>query len=288
MKPSFQHLGFDAIDASFLCYVVNSPKFGFHWHYHPECEISYVVKGYGTRLVGDHVEEFAAGDLLFLGPDVPHTLISDELFNQSGQNMEVVVVQFRKEIIEARSLEIVELNGISQLIQDSFRGLHFGGAAAGHIGQKLCQLPEKEGFWQYHGLLEVLHELSTEAYRPLASAFYSPNLKGQSEARLSKVCNYIHDHFCENIEIASLAGLACMNEAAFCRFFKKMTGKTAINYINDLRIGKACQLLLADTMTISEAAYESGYNSITHFNRNFFKRKKVNPSEYRKHYLSRN
>ena len=67
MKPSFQHLGFEQVEGSFLCYEVKSPKFGFHWHYHPEVEISFVKNGYGTRLVGDQVEEFEVDDLLMLG-----------------------------------------------------------------------------------------------------------------------------------------------------------------------------------------------------------------------------
>ena len=286
MKPKFQHLGFGSFEGSFLSYMVNSPKFGFHFHYHPEIEISYVLKGHGTRLVGDNVQEFTEGDLIVIGSGLPHTLISDELFNQSKENMQVAVIQFPKEIIDARSLEIVELNSISQLMKDSARGLHF---KENHqaIGTKMIQLVELTGFSRYHLLLEILNDLSECNYYPIASKLYLPNHNASSKDRIGRVCTFIHENFCKQIEIAELAQLANMNEAAFCRFFKKMTGKTATTYINDLRIGKSCQLLLNSEISISESAYQSGYQSITHFNRNFIKRKKVTPSVFKANYMNK-
>ena len=280
MKPSFQHLGFDTVDASFLSYWVRSPKFGFHWHYHPECEISYVKQGFGTRMVGDSVEEFHAGDLLLLGSDLPHTLVSDELMED---RMEVVVVQFPKELLEARSLEIVELGPIGTLIKDSVRGFTYDQETSYRIGQKLEQLPELEGFERYHRLLDILNDLSKAKGRMLASAAYNPNKSSENEERIGRVCKYIHERFTEEVTVENLAGLANMNKSAFCRFFKKMTGKTTIAYLNDLRIGMACQLLLKD-FSVSEVAFQSGFNSLTHFHRCFISRKKVSPLAYKKHF----
>lgn len=280
MKPSFQHLGFDTVNASFLSYWVKSKKFGFHWHYHPECEISFVKRGFGTRMIGDSVETFTAGDLLFIGPDLPHTLVSDEMMEQE---MEVVVVQFPKEILEARSLEIVELGGIGELIHNASRGLCFDGEASRLIGQKLQDLPQKEGFAQYHLLLEILNDLAEAGGRSLASLTYNPNKNMLSEKRIGLVCKHIHEHFTEKVSLEALASMAHLNKSAFCRFFKKMTGKTAIEYVNDLRIGKACQLILKEK-SIAEVAFESGFNSLTHFHRCFIARKQVSPLEYKKHF----
>ena len=280
MKPSFQHLGFDTVDASFLSYWVRSPKFGFHWHYHPECEISFVKKGFGTRMVGDSVEEFQAGDLLLLGSDLPHTLVSDELMEG---DMEVVVVQFPKELLEARSLEIVELGAIGALIKESVRGFSYTKDDSLRIGQKLEQLPSLNGFEHYHRLLDILNDLSEAKGRLLASTAYNPSKSSQNEERIGRVCKYIHEQFTEEVSIESLAAMANMNKSAFCRFFKKMTGKTAIAYLNDLRIGMACQLLLKDH-SVSEVAFQSGFNSLTHFHRCFAARKKVSPLAYKKHF----
>ena len=279
-KPSFQHLGFDTVDASFLSYWVRSEKFGFHWHYHPECEISFVKHGYGTRMVGDSVEEFKEGDLLFLGSDLPHTLVSDEMMEG---DMEVVVVQFPKELLEARSLEIVELSGIGELIRNASRGLTFDEVTSRHIGAKLSRLPDLEGFRQYHLLLEILNDLAVAEGRSLASLAYNPNKSTESEQRIGLVCKHIHEHFTEEVSLDALAGMANLNKSAFCRFFKKMTGRTAVAYVNDLRVGKACQLILKDK-SVAEVAYESGFNSLTHFHRCFVARKQVSPLEYKKHF----
>lgn len=289
MKPTFQHLGFDDVEGSFLCYEVQSEKFGFHWHYHPECEISFVKQGYGTRLVGDHVAPFTEGDLLMLGSDLPHTLISDELFNKSGKKMEVVVIQFAPAIFESRSLEIEELSGIGRLLKGALRGLFFSpeGNAAGQYETTVSLLktmPMQKGFERYLSLLKVLNGLAELSGVKLASEYYSPNKSVESEARIGKVCSFIHDHFSSEITIAKLADLAHMNEAAFCRFFKKMTGKTAINYINDLRIGKACQLLQGEGQSVGEIAYQSGFNSIPYFNRYFQKSKQCSPTQFRDRY----
>lgn len=280
MKPSFQHLGFDRVDASFLSYWVRSQKFGFHWHYHPECEISFVKRGFGTRMVGDNVEQFQEGDLLMLGPGLPHTLVSGEMMDY---DMEVVVVQFPKELLEARSLEIVELGGIGTLIDASARGLVFEGAAQSLIGDKLERLPELEGFTRYHMLLEILNDLASVEGRKLASLAYNPNKSSENEARIGRVCKYVHEHFTEEVTVEGLAALASMNKSAFCRFFKKMTGKTAVSYLNDLRIGMACQLLLKD-YAVSEVAFQSGFNSLTHFHRCFAARKKMSPLVYKKYF----
>lgn len=289
MKPTFQHLGFDQVDGSFLCYEVRSPKFGFHWHYHPECEISYVKQGYGTRLVGDHVEPFTQGDLLMLGSDLPHTLISDELFNASGAQMEVVVIQFAPAIFETRSLEIEELADIGLLLKEAGRGLSFGkaqndNASYSEIIATLQKMPSMKGFERYISLLQVLNTLAQLSHMKLASEYYSPNKSLEGEARIGKVCSFIHDHFSEEITITQLADLAHMNETAFCRFFKKMTGTTAVHYINDLRIGKACQLLQNERKPVSEIAYQSGFNSVPYFNRYFQKSKQCSPTQYRVQY----
>ena len=280
MRPSFQHLGFDSVDASFLSYWVRSDKFGFHWHYHPECEISYVKSGYGTRMVGDSVEEFKEGDLLFLGSDLPHTLVSDELM---VSEMEVVVVQFPKELLDVRSLEIVELSSIGQLINDAIRGLSFNDITSRTIGPKLEILPDLNGFHRYHMLLEILHELSRSESRELASVAYNPYKSIETEERIGTVCKHIHGNFTSEISLQYLSDIANMNKASFCRFFKKMTGKTAVQYINDLRISNACQLIINDR-TVSQAAFESGFNSLTHFHRCFIARKQLSPLEYKKHF----
>ena len=131
---------------------------------------------------------------------------------------------------------------------------------------------------------QLLHEQSQLPRRLLASILYEPNLSPSIEKRILKVCAFIHEKFNNDVSVVRLAELANMNESAFCRFFKKMTGMTAISYINDLRLGMACRLLRNDETQINEVANSSGFSTIPYFNRYFKKMKNCSPSQYRKRY----
>ena len=284
MKPAYQQLTIDQTKESFLCYWVRSHKFGFHWHYHPEFEITYVVNGNGTRLVGDSSHDFENHDLIFVGSNLPHTWISHDDFGIEGKEMEVIVLQFSGQIIENRAREIVELGNIGKLLEASGRGLNFPKEVREEAGGILKQMPEQTGLKRYNLLLEILDLLGSSTFSPLSSEYYAPNYSQTNETRIGKVFEHIHDHYHQPLSIGVLADVASMNEAAFCRFFKKTTGKSAINYINDLRIGKACNLLNDADLSIGDVAFQSGFNNLTHFNRTFLKMKGTTPSRFRKAY----
>lgn len=280
-NPSFQHLS-NTDTHSFLSYWVISPRFGFHWHYHPEIEICYVVKGRGTRLVGDNSSEFESGDLVLVGSNLPHTWISDPTFSAQGHQMEVVVIQFPVEWLDGLFRLLPETQQLRSLCLEAQRGLFFPAETIHQLGPKLIELVNSSGFNRYHLLLDALHDMSQfETRQLLATERYTPTLGQESEDRIGVVCRHIHEHFRDPINLEVMSGLAQMSPTAFCRFFKKMTGKTLSNYVIDLRISHACSLLLEKHQTISEVAYESGFNSITHFNRSFKSRKTVTPKVYR-------
>ena len=284
MQPAYQQISIDTSKESFLCFWVRSSYFGFHWHYHPEFEITYVVHGNGNRLVGDSSHDFESGDLIFVGSNLPHTWISNEDFNRTQEEMEVVVLQFPGEILKSRTQEIVELSNIARLMNSAHRGLNFPAAVRAQAGQMLIEMDKATGLKRYNLLLEVLDLLGGAEFTPLSSEFYAPNYSKANEQRIGKVFEYIHEQFNHPITIQQLADLASMNEAAFCRFFKKTTGKSAINYINELRVGKACNLLNDPGIPVADVAFLSGFNSLTHFNRTFLKVKAVTPSQFRKSY----
>lgn len=284
MKPAYQQLTIDQSRESFLCYWVRSHKFGFHWHYHPEFEITYVVNGNGTRLVGDSSHDFENEDLIFVGSNLPHTWISHDDFGIDGKEMEVIVLQFSGQIIENRAKEIVELSSIARLLEASGRGLNFPLEVRQKAGRMLKEMPDQTGLKRYNLLLEVLDLLGSTTLSPLSSEYYAPNYSQTNETRIGKVFEHIHDHYHRALSIGELADVASMNEAAFCRFFKKTTGKSAVSYINDLRIGKACNLLNDAELSIGDVAFQSGFNNLTHFNRTFLKMKGTTPSRFRKAY----
>jgi AraC-like DNA-binding protein len=243
-----------------------------------------VHKGHGIRLVGDNVNYFEAGDFVFLGSDLPHTWISDDDFNKKTDQMEVIVLQFLPTLFSEDWLNMTEMKNIRRLLQSAKRGLRFSPERRELAAQKLRAITHLEGFERFSKILDLLNFLGQEeAFDFLASKAYIPPLNNQTEQRLLRVCQYIHDAFTRPIKLSEVAQLANMNASAFCRFFKKSTGQSLSEYISDLRIGKACNLLLGNPdMSIAEVAYKSGFSSQTLFNRSFLKKKDMTPSSFRK------
>ena len=284
MKASFEHLGLDIGKNSMRCYWVKDDRFGFYWHYHPEFEITYVHQGQGIRMVGDNLAYFQAGDLIFMGSNLPHTWISDDDFNQSDAMVEVVVLQFSPQLFSEEWLSLPEMKYLSKLIKYADRGINFSPERRQEAGEKIIALTETEGLQRLTGVLELLDLLGQEEqFELLASPSYVAPLNTKTEQRLMVVCQHIHEHFTESIHLEDVAKLANMNVSSFCRFFRKSTGQSLMEYVTDLRIGKACNLLLDDRKySISEIAHRTGFNSQTLFNRSFLKKMQMTPSTFRK------
>ena len=286
MKPSLQHLAFNSQENSFYSYQIASRDFGFHWHYHPEYELTFIKKGSGTRLVGDNVSSFSDEDLVLLGPNIPHTWISESNINGSNELTEVIGIHFPQELFSMDFLSLPEMESISRLLKRSSQGIFFKGVQK-NIAAEMEQLNDLRGFSKFNRLLHILNLLGecTEI-QMLASTYYSPELNSKTENRLDRVFNYIHANYSKPVSLSEIADLVNMSNTSFCRFFRKNTGKSLIEYVNDLRIGKACNLLLEEQKTISEISFSCGFNSQTFFNRSFIQRKGLKPREFRKKYCT--
>lgn len=263
MKPSLQSLRPNTADSSFSSYWVNAPSFGFHWHYHPEIELCYVHRGAGTRMVGDSVREFSAGDLVLLGSNLPHTWMSQPYANEAPDNMQVYVIQFLPALLPQPLLDLPEFAAIADLLRRASRGLAFRTSTP--YATRFKQLSEAGGAGKFAELLHILADLAMEPdTESLASQNHSPVLSQQNEKRMQAVFSFIHAHFAEEITLGQIADIACMNTASFCRYFRKTTGQTLTGYINDLRIGRACQLLVETQQSITAIAQVVGFNSFPH------------------------
>lgn len=284
MKPDYQHLEFDSESSLIQAFWVHSPRFGFHWHYHPELEITCVKQGRGTRMVGDNVAPFEAGDFVLMGSNLPHTWISDDDFNNSPLHMEVAVLQFHLSFLSPPLLGLPEMRHIRRLLRAADRGIVLGEGRREKASKLLAELIEAEGFDRLQLFWTLMNHVGeTEEFQLLTSQSYIPPLNAITEERILTVCQYVHDHFMNPIKLETVANLAHMNPTAFCRFFRKTTGQTFFEYINDLRIGKACNLLLdSRKLSVAEVAYLSGFRSQTLFNRIFLRKKEMTPSAFRK------
>ena len=281
MRPSFQSLRPDTVNSSFSSYWVHAPWFGFHWHYHPEFELCYVDRGAGTRMVGDSVREFADGDLVLVGSNLPHTWISQNQASEATNTMQVYVIQFLPDLFTQTLLNLPEFGSVGVLLRKAAQGIFFKNGS--QYKTQLDRLNEESGMAKFLSLINLLHRLSVEtATETLANPDYSPVLSRENETRMQNVFGFIHARFTQELSLYQIADIACMNEASFCRYFKKNTGQTLTEYINDLRINQACQLLLETRQPITAIAHAVGFNSFTNFNKSFVRRKGLAPREYRK------
>jgi AraC-like DNA-binding protein/quercetin dioxygenase-like cupin family protein len=280
MKPTLENITEKKGRHSVLAQVVQPPRFEFFWHYHPEYELTLIVEGRGRRLVGDNHQHFEPGDLVLLGPDLPHTWVSTD---NAPEPMSAVVVQFSGEFIR-RFTELEELSGIHQLLARAGRGLSFGGndaAGTAPVVEHLKRLPQQHSVEKIAGLLLILQELTGMEHQTLVSARYQPPKGTDNERRINKVCQYVQQHAAEQLTIQQAAALIHLSPGAFCKFFKRITGTTFSDYVNDIRIARVCQQLMTTDQPIADIAFENGFETRTYFNRVFLKKTGVSPRQYR-------
>jgi len=264
---------------------VKSDFFGFHWHYHPEIEICYVKQGFGQRIVGESVERFVAGDLVLLGSNLPHSWISDQTFNELPDQMEVYVVHVDIGKM-SHLLKLHEFADLENFLVQAGSGFHFEDVDDGILSE-LNEFEQSSGLEKTLLLLSLFEKmLRASTKRQLCKSTYVPETGKQVESRILSVCRYIHDNYKEKIRLDELASLAHMNTSAFCRFFKKVIGKTAIEYINELRINTASHELIVSDKAINQIAWDNGFLSLSQFNKLFKIYNQQTPSQYRKSFTA--
>lgn len=277
MKALYEDIASKKGNESFLAYAFEVPFFEFKWHYHPEYELTLITKGNGKRLVGDSNENFESGDLVLLGSDLPHTWSSGRVKNKK---VSAVVIQFSSDFIN-RFLTLNEFDKISGLLATANRGLFFSDTA--NLQEELTTLTKLSGVDKITSLFKILQKLTAQPYKKLSSEYFNAVKGEETENRINKVCQYIQKNSAKEITLEHVAGLIHLSRSAFSKFFKRATGKTFSDYVNDIRIGNACYLLTESDKAINEIAYETGFESLTYFNRVFLKKKGVTPRNFRNH-----
>jgi len=250
-----------------------------YWHFHPEIELVYIDHGNGKRHIGNHISYYSDGDLLLIGSNVPHYGFAGRL---SGNESEIVV-HFLPEFLGKNFLETVEFNQVSILLQKSKQGLSFSGETKRIVGELLSDLMSLSGLDRLLHLLRILNILASSADSEAlnVSGVYLEVYNNEHD-RINVIYNYVSDHFTETIELSEIAGLVAMTVPAFCRYFKKVTSKTFTQYVNEYRIVHAQKLLSENNLSITDVCMSSGFNNISHFNKQFRSHTNQSPREYRK------
>jgi AraC-like DNA-binding protein len=250
-----------------------------YWHCHPEYEIVFVSNGRGKRHVADHISHYFEGDLVMLGPNLPHLGFAQDVNEQHTQ----IVVQMKESFLGKDFFEVPEMGDIRQLFQRSLSGLSFHGHTRWEVGQILQRMADMDHFWRMVELLRILQIMatSTEVW-PLNVNYRSLEVKPQEYQRMQSVYSFVENNFQRQFSLEEVSEVVNMTTPAFCRFFKKLNHKTFIEFLNEFRVAHACSLLATDNLSIAAASYESGFNNLSHFNKQFREVTGVTPTQYRR------
>ncbi len=281
MRPAFEQTPQRPWE-SFHCEVVRGLSYNATWHFHPEIQITLVLQSIGYRLVGDKISPLKAGDIVLVGSNLPHVWHQEE--PQPGKKTEVhaIIIRFLKTFLGTGFLQLPEMEKVVRLLDNAGRGLLITGSTRARIAALMQELPERRGLDRIAGLLSILDILAdSEELKPIASAGFVPEVSRDDQHRLERIITYIHDHLSEPIERGTVASLAHLNETAFSRFFKLRTGKTLPQYINEVRIGRACRLLADERTKVVDIALHCGFPNLANFNRRFLQITGLKPREYR-------
>lgn len=251
------------------------------WHYHPEIELVFIEKGAGKRHIGNHLSCYNDGDLIMIGPNLPHIGFNDRLTGDPSE----IVVQFKQDFLGSDFFSKTEMASILGLLERAKSGVSFYGRTKEEVGILLKDFNwVKIKFDQLLQLLKILQMLAlSEEYEMLnANDELSLVMNPQDNDRMDLIYEFVRGHFEEKIYLEDIAETVAMSIPSFCRYFKKMTGKTFTNFVMRFRIVHACKLLAEDQMSITEISFSCGFNNFSHFTKSFKKIAGKSPSEYKK------
>jgi AraC-like DNA-binding protein len=236
------------------------------WHFHPEIELVYVNKGQGKRHIGHHLSYFNNSQLILLGSNLPHHGFVDRLTSNGSETL----VQFKPDFLGDTFFQLPEMQKIDQLFERGKKGILFKPEIKKVVGPKMENLVNYEGFERIIKLLEILNDLAlSEDYTLLNADGYAFETKPQDSTKIDIIYKHINSNFKNHISLEEIADKVSMTVPAFCRFFKKATGKTFTKMVNEYRVVHATKLLSESTMTITDVCFECGFNNFSHFNKLF-------------------
>ncbi len=277
--PDFELIVGDP-DASFRWHRHDYPNALARWNYHPEYEIHLIAETAGKLFVGDHIGAFGPGNLVLVGPHLPHHWVSDLAPGQTIAGRDVVL-QFSEAFVEDARRVFPEFGKLAPLLEDSRRGVEFFGDDARQCAEILMGMGECAGLSRVALFIRLIERMvASKQRRQLASETYSPDLIVGGDARIGAAIEYMFANV-HDARMATAAAMVGMNESTFSRHFKRMTGVNFVDCVRRIRIAKACTLLETDGLGITEICFECGFQNISNFNRTFRREKQMTPREYR-------
>jgi AraC-like DNA-binding protein len=268
-------------DKSFIFYHNNAPFAA--WHNHPEYELSLVTKGWGRRSIGDNIDRFEPGDLVMIGPYVPHEYVCDQDCYKNFKDIqsECVCIQFDHTFLGQNFFQLPENKALLKVLSDSKHGLKFSKDLAKKLSVMMTAMIKMDDTERLYALFNIFSLLTKKfEFERLSTPHFVNSFLSNENSVMSKVVQYMMQNFQKNIRVTDLLNIAHMSNSSFCTLFRTTYRMTFKDYLLKLRIGYACRLLMENNKSISEIAYKSGFDNLSNFNRQFKKIKKLTPKEY--------
>jgi AraC-like DNA-binding protein len=259
------------------------------WHAHSEYQLFVVLKGKGTRFIGDNIKSFEPGELIMTGPHLPHLWRCDDIyFARSGKlNTEGIVIYFNENFLGEHFMEKEDVSALNKLFRRSLRGLEFYGNDRQKVIEMMRALTNLEGLQSVIHLLKILDILSaSKNFHYISSVEYNNTFDQHETDRLNIVYEYVMKNFRQKIHLDELAGLLHMTPTSFSRYFSKKNNMPFSRFISELRIRHACKLLTDTELSVEQVCYECGFNTVSNFNRQFLELMKKKPTQYKKEFMS--
>lgn len=251
------------------------------WHFHPEYEIQLITETSGQYFVGDYTDRFSPGNLVFMGPNLPHNWVS-EVPAGSFIERRNLILQFPGEFLSKSILAFPEMRYLGKLADDSRRGVLFSsatGKAALPIMEELLTATHTRRIILFLSLLDLL--VKDKSRKLLASPGFSPNPEDYMSSRINQVLAYIDLNLASELSEITMAEMTGQSISSFSRYFRKHTGLSFTRHVNNLRIQRACELLVGSQLSVADICFQVGYNNVSNFNRHFLAIKGIPPSRFR-------
>jgi AraC-like DNA-binding protein len=287
MKPQLLKVTNDSVH-SFSIRRDIVPYINNHWHYHPEVELIYFKKGSGTQFIGDSIKRFGPGDMVLVGSHLPHYWRFDDSYfeNSEHEGADVSVVHFNQDFWGDKFLNLPENVLIKITLDNAKRGIQINSKGSQILPDILEQLMTAEGSDKIILLLKALMCIGQGKNEQLSSIAFNYNFEDLDKSRISAIYDYSLANFKHIITLDEIAEVANISPNSFCRFFKSRTRKTYTRFVNEIRVGNACKLLIENQITVKQICYESGFNNFASFHKFFKTITGKSPLNYQKEFLA--
>ncbi len=263
---------------------VDEPVLISSLHFHDLCELVWVEESYGKRIVGDNIDDFESGDLVLMGPNLPHIWHNDTVFHtrETGLRAKALVIYFPIDFLTGLSDDDSTVLLVQNFLDKTKRGLKFHGQTKALLIKQIREIKNSSGLKRLSIFLSMIDMMTTsDEYEPITSPAFEISLNKNDTKRIHNIYMYLMENFQSAIFLKDVAQLANLTPNAFCRFFKKHTSKSFSRFLNELRIAHACKLLPDKNLSITQICYQCGYQNLTNFNKFFRMIMDCNPSMYR-------